>query len=50
MPDYSQLKIRLPNDLKAWLEEQAKINESTQNSEVVRAIRERMSGMEARKS
>lgn len=44
-----QIKIRLPNELKAWLEEQAKTNESTQNSEVVRAIRERMSRVEAQK-
>lgn len=50
MPEYSQIKIRLPHDLKAWLEEQAKTNESTQNSEVVRAIRERMNSMEARKA
>lgn len=34
--------LRLPADVKAWLIEQAKMNASSQNSEVVRAIRERM--------
>lgn len=37
-----QLKINLPVEIKAWLEEKAKINGSSQYSEVIRAIRERM--------
>lgn len=37
-----RLGIRLPEDLKAWLAMQAQANGSSQNSEVIRAIRERM--------
>ena len=37
-----QLQVRLPDDLKAWLAMQAQANGSSQNSEVIRAIRERM--------
>lgn len=36
---YSQLKIRLPHDVKAYLEAEAAENSSSQCSEVVRAIR-----------
>lgn len=41
MSDKSQLKIRLPKDVKEWLERQAKLNGSSQTSEVLRCIRER---------
>lgn len=34
--------IRLPNDAKAFVAEQAKRNGSSQNSEIIRAIRDRM--------
>lgn len=37
-----QLPIRFPSDVKSWLEAQAARNGSSQNSEVIRAIRERM--------
>lgn len=37
-----QLRLRLPADLKAWLAEEAARNGASQNSEIVRAIRERM--------
>jgi hypothetical protein len=37
-----QLKIRLPSDVKSYLSSEAIRNSSTLNSEVVRAIRERM--------
>ncbi|RWL19819.1 MAG: Arc family DNA-binding protein [Mesorhizobium sp.] len=37
-----QFKIRLPSDAKAFIEAEAKANASSQTSEVVRAIRERM--------
>lgn len=37
-----QLQLRLPPDLKSWIEEQAEANAASQNSEIVRAIRERM--------
>ncbi|GJD69915.1 hypothetical protein [Methylobacterium gnaphalii] len=36
------MKVRLPPDLKAFVVGQATRNSSTQNSEIVRAIRERM--------
>lgn len=37
-----QLQIRLPSDLKDWIAAQAAANLSSQNSEIIRAIRERM--------
>ncbi|MER8938708.1 DNA-binding protein [Mesorhizobium sp. M0915] len=37
-----QFKLRLPPDAKAFIEAEAKTNASSQTSEVVRAIRERM--------
>lgn len=36
------MQLRLPQDLKAWIAAQAELNGSSQNSEVIRAIRERM--------
>lgn len=37
------MQLRLPVDVKEWLEHQSTENGSSQNSEVVRALRERMS-------
>lgn len=37
-----QVGIRFPTDMKAWLENQARLNGSSQNSEVIRAVREKM--------
>ena len=37
-----QIAMRFPEDIKAWLKEQAATHRSSQNSEVIRAIRERM--------
>jgi hypothetical protein len=34
--------FRLPKDMKAWLEEQAELNWTSQNAEAIRAIRSRM--------
>lgn len=34
--------FRLPHDVREWIEAQARLNASSQNSEVIRAIRERM--------
>lgn len=42
MAEMKQLPIRFPADVKAWLAEQAARNGSSQNSEVIRAVRERM--------
>lgn len=36
------LQVRLPDDVKAWLEAQARLTGASQNSEIIRAIRERM--------
>lgn len=36
------LLVRLPCDVKAWLEQEARRNLSSQTSEVVRAVRSRM--------
>ncbi len=41
----SQMKLRLPEQLKTWIKEQAYLNGSSQNSEIIRAIRERMDRM-----
>lgn len=38
----ARICVRLPHDVKGWLEEQAHQNLSSQTSEIVRAIRERM--------
>jgi hypothetical protein len=37
-----QIRVRLPIDAKAFIEAEAQSNASSQSSEVVRAIRERM--------
>lgn len=37
-----KMQLRLPPDVKLWLHKQSKRNASSQNSEIVRAIRERM--------
>jgi len=42
MTERKALPLRLPIDLKRWIEEQAEANGSSQNSEVIRAVRERM--------
>lgn len=34
--------LRVPTEVKAWLEAQAKLNGSSQNSEVIRALRAAM--------
>lgn len=40
------LQLRLPPDLKDWLKSQAERNASSQNSEIIRAVRERMEKVE----
>lgn len=37
-----QVGIRFPVEMKKWLEQQASLNRSSQNSEVVRAVRAMM--------
>lgn len=40
--DLPKIMVRLPRDVKAWLLAQAEANASSQSSEIVRALRERM--------
>lgn len=40
--DLPRLMIRLPIDVKKWLATQARRNASSQTSEIVRSLRERM--------
>lgn len=40
--DWPKLMLRLPPDAKAWVEKQAEKHATSQNSEIVRSIRERM--------
>lgn len=42
--------LRLPEDVKTWLEREARRNLSSQNSEIVRAIRWRMEHCDAAQS
>lgn len=39
MRETRPFQLRLPVDVKAWLTHQARLNGSSQNSEVIRAIR-----------
>ena len=41
-PERLTLSIRLPRDIKTWLEAEAARNDRTQNSEVIRSLRARM--------
>jgi Arc-like DNA binding domain len=40
--DLPKIVVRLPRDVKQWLAEEAANNASSQTSEIVRAVRERM--------
>ena len=42
MIDRKPMQLRLPPDLKAWLESEASKNGASQNSEVIRALRAAM--------
>ena len=42
MKDRISLQLRIPTDLKDFLQQEVDRNGSTQNSEIIRAIRERM--------
>jgi len=42
LPDRANMVLRLPRDIKRWLEREAAENASSQNSEIIRAIRQRM--------
>lgn len=40
--DWPRFMLRLPPDLKRWVDAEAKRNGASQNSEVIRCIRDRM--------
>lgn len=40
--EWPKLMLRLPPDAKLWVEAQAKRHATSQNSEIIRSIRERM--------
>ena len=40
--EWAKFMLRLPPDVRAWIAAQAEANACSQNSEIVRAIRERM--------
>jgi len=42
MSDRKPVQLRLPAELKEWIAAQAMANACSQNSEIIRAIRERM--------
>jgi hypothetical protein len=41
-PEAISMLVHLPLDTKPWLEQQAELNRSTQNSEIIRAVRAKM--------
>jgi|GraSoiStandDraft_46_1057282.scaffolds.fasta_scaffold3810954_1 hypothetical protein len=41
-----QFLLRLPHELKRWIEQEATLNGATQTSEIIRAIRARMMAVE----
>lgn len=41
MPSRKLMQLRLPADLKTWVQKQANANASSQNSEIIRAVRQR---------
>lgn len=48
MNDRKPLQLRLPSEVKAWLSAEAERNGSSQNSEVIRALRAAMARSDAR--
>ena len=46
MKERKPLQLRLPTDLKDWLKAESDKNGSSQNSEVIRAVRDRMTKTE----
>jgi hypothetical protein len=44
--DRAEMVVRMPQDVKGWLEKEAARTGASQNSEVVRSIRDRMEGLQ----
>lgn len=45
-----EMRIRLPHDVKRWLERQSKKNLRTQNAEIILAVRSRMAAGDGRQA
>jgi hypothetical protein len=48
--DAAEMVVRLPPDAKKWLEQAAERNWTSQNSEVIRAIRSSMDAEQSKKA
>jgi hypothetical protein len=42
--------FRMPKDIKAWIDREAALNGSSQNSEIIRSIRFRMDAEQSKKA
>ncbi|MBY3086083.1 Arc family DNA-binding protein [Rhizobium laguerreae] len=47
MSEYTKLMLRLPTEAKSFVAREARRNGSSQNSEIIRCIRERMEKLQA---
>ena len=47
--DAAKMVIRLPQDVKLWLEQESAKNGASQNSEIIRSVRARMSDDQAQR-
>jgi hypothetical protein len=47
--DRAEMVVRIPKDVKGWLEKEAERTGASQNSEIVRSLRARMESEEAGK-
>jgi len=50
MSDRKPMQLRLPRDVKDWIRAQAEQNGSSQNSEIIRAVRDRMEQVDSQPS
>ncbi len=48
--NFQAFYARLPDDVKAYLESEAARNSSSQNSEIIRSVRERMDRQNAKRA
>jgi hypothetical protein len=48
--DLAEMVIRIPRDVKGWIEREAERNCASQNSEIIRSIRARMETEQPKKA
>jgi hypothetical protein len=48
--DLAEMVIRMPRDVKGWIEREAERNCASQNSEIIRSIRIRMEAEEPKRA